>query len=152
MSKPCLSCDIISGRRDVAETFISENEYFHAHQDVAYPVPGLIIVAAKRHFKVLTEMTAAETASFLPFVQQLRHQQSRQLGVEHVYYFYNEDTTHHFHLWMVPRLNWMEQFGRSVEAVRPALHYACDMMNNEAGLHAVIDAARKLRQAMAVQA
>jgi hypothetical protein len=33
-----------------------------------------------------------------------------------VYYFYNEDTTHHFQLWMVPRYGWMYEIGRSVES------------------------------------
>lgn len=66
-------------------------------------------------------MSQAETSEFLPLVQRIRREQERQLGIEHVYYIYNEDTTHHFHLWMVPRYPWMARFGKSIEAVRPRL-------------------------------
>ncbi|KSV75209.1 hypothetical protein N185_17670 [Sinorhizobium sp. GW3] len=120
----CLSCELTSGRKPLPDGTIFETEYFHAHQDVAYPVPGQVIVAAKRHFTLLTDMNPAETAEFLPLVQKLRRQQAKQLGIEYVYYFYNEDTSHHFHLWMVPRYEWMAPFGKSIEAVRPALHHA----------------------------
>lgn len=150
MTSPCLSCEITSGQRNIGDGFIYENEYFHAHQDVAYPVAGQVIVVAKRHFKLLTEMSSAEMAAFLPLVQQIRQQQLIVLGIEHVYYFYNEDTTHHFHLWMVPRYDWMSQFGKSVEAVRPALYHARDKMNSEAHRLAVTQAAQKLKYAMAM--
>lgn len=38
--------------------FVIETDYFHAHQDVAYPIKGLIILASKRHIKY--EITAEE--------------------------------------------------------------------------------------------
>lgn len=144
----CLSCELTSGRKPLPGGTIFETEYFHAHQDVAYPVPGQVIVAAKRHFKLLTDMTPAETSEFLPLVQKLRGQQAKQLGIEHVYYFYNEDTSHHFHLWMVPRYPWMAQFGKSIDAVRPALRHARDTMNSKAELAFVAESANKLRQGM----
>lgn len=144
----CLSCELTSGRQPTLGGPIFETEYFHAHQDVAYPVPGQVIVAAKRHFTLLSDMTSDETSEFLPLVQRLRRQQQEQLGIEHVYYFYNEDTSHHFHLWMVPRYRWMAKFGKSIEAVRPALLYAQTNMNSDTELTAVAVASDKLRSAM----
>lgn len=93
-------------------------------------------------------MVPGETAEFVPLVQKLRAQQQKQLGIEHVFYFYNEDTSHHFHLWMVPRYEWMAQFGKSIDAVRPALLHARSHMSSEAELGRVTEAARKLRQGM----
>ncbi|WP_104667559.1 HIT family protein [Ensifer adhaerens] len=144
----CVSCEVTSGRRQPRGGPIFETEHFHAHQDVAYPVPGQVIVAAKRHFTLLTDMTSDETSEFLPLVQRLRKQQQEQLGIEHVYYFYNEDTSHHFHLWMVPRYPWMTKFGKSIDAVRPALLHARDNMSSEIELAAVAAASEKLRRAM----
>lgn len=128
---------------------VQETRFFHAHQDVAYPIPGQIVVTAKRHFCFLTEMSQAETSEFLPLVQRIRREQERQLGIEHVYYIYNEDTTHHFHLWMVPRYPWMARFGKSIEAVRPALRHAREQMTSEHHLAAVAEAAAKLRESLA---
>src|SRR5512145_1452631 len=110
----CLSCQIVHGKRVPLGGTIVETKTFHAHQDVAYPVPGLVIVAARRHVMCLDEFTYEETNELLPLLSRIRCAQREALGVEHVYYFYNEDTLAHFHLWMVPRHAWMRQFGRSI--------------------------------------
>ena len=123
-----------------------ETEYFHAHQDIAYPIPGLVIVASRRHLYSLDELTPKEAAKFIELVQRIRSAQRKVLGIEHVYYFYNEDTTHHFHLWMVPRYSWMAAFGRSVESLRPALEHAREMMSSPGDLGFVEECVSRLRQ------
>jgi hypothetical protein len=67
------------------------------------------------------------------------------LGIDHVYYFYNEDTLHHFHAWLMPRYSWMAAFGRSVESVRPALRHAQVTLTTEADHAAVLAAVDQLR-------
>jgi diadenosine tetraphosphate (Ap4A) HIT family hydrolase len=147
-SDPCLSCAIVSGRKETVGGLIAETSGFHAHQDVAYPVPGLIIVAARRHFIRLDEMGPTETMELLPFLQRLRRAQGRVLGTQHTYYFYNEDTRHHFHVWMVPRHPWMLEFGKSVESLRPALRHAAATMSDAASIARLAETSLKLREAM----
>lgn len=125
----CLSCALVNGLIAPEGGVIVETEYFHAHQDVAYPVPGLVILASKRHLKALDELTEAERLDYISILSKIRKAQREVLGIESVYYFYNEDTTHHFHTWMVPRYEWMYKFGRSVESVRPVLLHARNEMN-----------------------
>jgi diadenosine tetraphosphate (Ap4A) HIT family hydrolase len=141
----CLSCAITSGLIDPDGGVIAQTEHFHAHQDVAYPIPGLVIVASKRHCLGLDELTEPEANDYINFVQNIRRAQRKVLGIEYVYYFYNEDTTHHFHLWMVPRYEWMYKFGRSVESLRPVLLHARKAMNDEAHHTAVLNAIDRLR-------
>jgi diadenosine tetraphosphate (Ap4A) HIT family hydrolase len=87
-----------------------------------YPIRGLVILASKRHIKCLDELTDEELNDYIHALYQIRKAQREVL--EQVYYFYNEDTTHHFHTWMVPRYDWMYPFGKSVESVRPVLLHA----------------------------
>jgi hypothetical protein len=47
--KHCLACAIVTGASIPPGGAIVETPFFHAHQDVAYPEPGFVIVAAKRH-------------------------------------------------------------------------------------------------------
>lgn len=68
---------------------------------------------------------------YISLLSKIRKAQRDVLGIEHVYYFYNEDTIHHFHTWMVPRYEWMYKFGYSVESIRPVLVHARNKMNNE---------------------
>lgn len=124
----CLSCDLISGAKQTLGGTILETKFFHAHQDFAYPITGLVILAAKRHFYCMDELSVEEADEFMSTIRRLRSAQRTALAIEHVYYFYNEDTSHHFHLWMVPRYDWMRQFGKSVQAVRPSLIYAREHM------------------------
>ncbi|MFC7687075.1 HIT family protein [Ureibacillus sp. GCM10028918] len=142
----CLSCALTSGLIEPDGGVVLETEYFHAHQDVAYPIKGLIILAAKRHFKCFDELTEAEKIDYLQVLTKIRKAQRDVLGIEYVYYFYNEDTTHHFHTWMVPRYEWMYKFGRSVESIRPVLLHARHEMNSEDNIKAIMDAIDALKK------
>ncbi len=47
---------------------------------------------------------------------------------------------------MVPRYEWMYEFGRSVESVRPVLLHARNYMNDEKNRNAVIKVLRDLAE------
>ena len=141
----CLSCAITSGLIEPDGGVILETKDFHAHQDVAYPIKGLVILASKRHITCLDELTEEEMLDYIHTLKTIRKAQREALGIEHVYYFYNEDTTHHFHTWMVPRYDWMYEFGRSIESVRPALLHARNEMNTKEHVQEVVNAIDALR-------
>ena len=148
-SNTCLSCAVVQGIRKTLGGVILETESFHAHQDVAYPIPGLVILASKRHVKCLDELKPSEAVEFIATAQRIRAEQRSVLNVEHVYFFYNEDTTHHFHLWMIPRYEWMKAFGRSVESVRPALVHAREHMTSPQELAETLRSVEALTTALA---
>ena len=142
----CLSCAITQGFITPDGGVVIETEYFHAHQDVAYPIKGLVILASKRHVKCFDELTTEEKIDYIDVLTKIRKAQREVLGIEHVYYFYNEDTTHHFHTWMVPRYEWMYKFGRSIESVRPVLLHARNEMNDKENVKDVIYAIELLTE------
>jgi diadenosine tetraphosphate (Ap4A) HIT family hydrolase len=142
----CLSCAVANGVVEATGGVIVETDYFHAHQDIAYPIPGLIILAAKRHFYTMDELTDEEADDFMLLIRKLRKAQRLAFGIEHVYYFYNEDTTHHFHLWMVPRYEWMSTLGTSVESLRPVLRYAREHHSDPESITKVKAGVKKLAQ------
>ena len=142
----CLSCALTSGMVKPDGGVILETPYFHAHQDVAYPIKGLIILASKRHVKCFDELTEEEQLDYIQTLSKIRKAQREFLDIEYVYYFYNEDTTHHFHTWLVPRYDWMYEFGRSVESVRPVLLHARNNMNNNANIKEVMSALDVLKK------
>jgi diadenosine tetraphosphate (Ap4A) HIT family hydrolase len=141
----CLSCSIVKGEIEPSGGTIYETPYFHAHQDVAYPIIGLVILASKRHVKCLDELTEEERLDYINTLYRIRKAQRDVLGIDYVYYFYNEDTSHHFHTWMVPRYNWMYDYGRSVESIRPALLHAREKRNTKDEVNSVLKAIFHLR-------
>ncbi|WP_141993100.1 diadenosine tetraphosphate hydrolase [Bacillus sp. B4EP4a] len=142
----CLSCALTSGEVEAEGGVIVESEYFHAHQDVAYPIEGLVILASKRHIMCFDELNEREKVDYINLLARIRKAQREVLGVKHVYYFYNEDTSHHFHTWMVPRFGWMYEFGRSVESVRPVLLHARNSLNDVENLKTVMDGIEALKK------
>jgi diadenosine tetraphosphate (Ap4A) HIT family hydrolase len=148
MAKGCLSCEVAKGTKTPFGGKIIETAHFNAHQDVAYSVPGLVILSSNRHFLCLDEMTDEEAEDYLQLMRRIRAVQRQTLGIEQAYYFYNEDTTHHFHLWMLPRYDWMKSFGRSVESVRPVLLYAREHMSDTANLERVAEDIEKLKHGL----
>lgn len=144
----CLSCALTSGLITPTGGVIYESNNFHVHQDVAYPIRGLVILASKRHFYCMDELSEEEQLEYISLIHKIRSEQRTRLGIEKVYYFYNEDTTHHFHLWMVPRYEWMKQFGSSVESLRPVLIHARKLMNDEENMKTVIQGINELREGL----
>jgi diadenosine tetraphosphate (Ap4A) HIT family hydrolase len=144
----CLSCALTSEMVEPDGGVVIETEHFHAHQDVAYPIKGLIILASKRHIYGFDELTEEEKMDYINLLTKIRKAQREVLDIEHVYYFYNEDTTHHFHTWMVPRYEWMNDFGRSVESLRPVLRHARNEMNDQENVNEVIKAINMLTKAL----
>ncbi|WHX98658.1 diadenosine tetraphosphate hydrolase [Neobacillus sp. DY30] len=144
----CLSCALTSGSVEPDGGVIVETEHFHAHQDVAYPIEGLVIIASKRHIKCLDELTDEERLDYINTMAKIRKAQREVLGIDYVYYFYNEDTTHHFHTWLVPRYEWMREFGRSVESLRPVLLHARNHRNTVVNHQKVMSSIGALRNAL----
>ncbi|WP_042460576.1 HIT family protein [Neobacillus dielmonensis] len=142
----CLSCALTGGLLEPDGGVMVETEHFHAHQDVAYPIEGLVILASKRHIKCFDELTEDEKIDYINLLTKIRKAQRTALGIEHVYYFYNEDTTHHFHTWMVPRYEWMHEWGRSIESVRPVLLYARNHRNTDENRIRVFSAIEALKK------
>lgn len=144
----CLSCALTGGLIEPTGGVIYESEQFHVHQDVAYPIRGLVIVASKRHIYGMDELTERERLEYISLIHKIRTEQRAKMGIDYVYYFYNEDTTHHFHLWMVPRYEWMRAFGHSVESLRPVLLHARHHMNDEVNQSEVLEGIRLLRESL----
>lgn len=105
-----------------------------------------MILASKRHVKCLDELTESERFDYINVLSKIRQAQRKILGIKYVYYFYNEDTIHHFHTWMVPRYDWMYEIGRSVESVRPILLHARNHMNTKENMLEVMAAIDSLKK------
>ncbi|WP_349632632.1 hypothetical protein [Peribacillus simplex] len=81
------------------------------------------------------KLNEREKVDYVNLLTRIKKAQREVLGGKHVYYFYNEDTSHQFHTWMVPRYEWMYEFGRSVESVRPVLLHARKSLNDVENLN-----------------
>ena len=124
---------------------VIETAYFTVGQDWEVPIPGFLIVAARRKLRSISEFTDEEVREFGFLLRKLRQGMRDVLGISDVYLFQNEDTEHNFHFWIFPRHPWMEQFGRKIESVRPIMKYAVANMATDAFFQEVKEVVSKLR-------
>ncbi|MDP2036881.1 MAG: diadenosine tetraphosphate hydrolase [Ignavibacteria bacterium] len=109
--------------------YISDS--FTIGQDWEYPIPAFFILAPNRKIRTIDEFTEEEASEYIFLVRKLRKGMKEILMIEDVYFFQNEDTKHDYHLWIFPRYDWMEPFGRGIKSVKPILEYSIKEMMNE---------------------
>lgn len=144
----CIGCSCAVEGKSVPG-YILETNLFHAHQDQEVPIPGFVILSTKRHIQSVGEFTDDETREFADLMRRIRQAQREALGIENIYLIQEEDTEDHFHLWFLPRYEWMkneEKFGRKVGSSRAVLQYAIENMKTTENIAKVKESAEKLRE------
>ncbi len=142
----CLGCAIQNGEVESPGGSIAATKYFDAYQDYEIPIPGFVILASKRHLQSMDEFTDEERADFIDFLCRVRKGMREALDVQVVYLIQEEDTSHHFHVWIFPRYDWMtEKFGKKIQSVRPIMEYARENLKIPENLRKVDEAMEKLK-------
>lgn len=131
----CLSCAIAQDKVELRGGSVIRSKYFDVHQDFEIPIPGFMILTSLRHLKSIADFTDNEAAEFTKILKTSRQLQRDVLGIETVYLHQEEDTSHHFHLWLFPRYDWMkEKFAGKSESMRPIMEYARNNMKTDKSL------------------
>ena len=104
---------------------------FTIGQDWECPIPAFFILAPNRKIRTIDELTDEEASEYFYLVRKLRKGMKDILNIQDVYFFQNEDTKHDYHLWIFPRYDWMEPFGRGIKSVKPIMEYSIKEMMNE---------------------
>jgi len=123
-------------------------EHFNVSQDWETPIPAFFIIASNRKARSVGDFNEEEAQEFIRLVVKIRKGMKEVLGINDVYMIQNEDTDTWFHLWMFPRFDWMEKFGRKIESVRPIMNYAEKNMVNDEVINEVKDSVKKMKEYM----
>ncbi len=122
------------------------NENFDAHQDWEVPIPGFVVVASKvTDRRSLADFSSTELTELVLLLKDIRVAMRDVLSIKDIYLFQNEDTEHGFHVWMFPRHEWMEKFGKKIQSVRPIIEYAKENLFTEENLKEVKKSAELLK-------
>jgi len=125
---------------------IITTKLFNAGQDWETPIPAFFILSPLRKgIRSITDLTEEESVEFIQLIRRIRNGMRKVLGIKEVYFFQNEDSEHGFHLWIFPRLGWMEKFGRKIQSVRAIMDYSVENMNNDRTVKEVRDCVKKMR-------
>ena len=141
----CLGCARENGEMERIGTVLT-TKHFDAHQDFEIPIPGFIIISSRRHLQSVDEFTDQEKFDFIDTLIAVRSGMRKALDIDVVYLIQEEDTSHHFHVWVFPRYDWiLEQFGKKTPSLRPIMEYARENLKTLDNLKKVEEAVSKLK-------
>lgn len=124
-------------------------EYFDIHQDWETPIPGFFIIASRKNRVSIDEFDDKEMDEFFSLLKKLRKGMRDVLNIKTVSYWQDEGTHHKtFHLWVLPRHEWMEDFGTKIQSVRPIVTHARENMVNEKVFKEVREMVKKMADYM----
>ena len=116
-------------------------------QDWEIPIPAFFIAGTiDKTKRSIQDFTNDELTELVLNIKKVRIAMTEVLGIKDVYIFQNEDTEHGFHIWIFPRYDWMEKFGKKIESVRPIMNYAKENMSTESDIKEVKDVAEKIKE------
>ncbi len=125
---------------------IIETKTFDVGQDWEVPIVGFFIIAAKDKTKrSFADFDADELNEFIQLLKRVRVAMKEVLQIHDAYVWQNEDTEHSFHVWLFPRHDWMEQFGRKIDSARPIMKFAIANRATGKDIKQIKEAVQKVR-------
>jgi diadenosine tetraphosphate (Ap4A) HIT family hydrolase len=123
-----------------------KTNYFDAHQDLEIPIPGFVIISSRRHIKSVDEFTEDEQIDFIKLLSNVRKAQRSALKIDEIILIQEENSKHHFHIWLFPRYSWMDKFGKKVSSSAEVIKYAKMHMKTPENLELIKKANNSLIQ------
>ena len=122
----CIGCDIVDGKVKLPGGIIHNGRSVVLAADPQIPIPGFLIVTAKRHIQSFAEL-AKDERSEIGDILSCAAKALKELHIADEITLVQEERSHHFHIWIFPAHKWIrEQFGSGIQHLREVSRYAVD--------------------------
>ena len=119
----CMGCDIANHKLVPPGGYIYENSFINVCADPEIPIKGFLVLGIKKHIKSITEMTNNERINLITVLNDSINA-IKKAGVAEEVLLIQEERAVHFHIWIVPMHDWMNEIGKSVKNVRKFIEYS----------------------------
>ena len=126
----CFGCSIQNGDYKVPGGFLYSGRHFNIVQDPCVPIPGFLVVNSKRHITGIAQFTPPEIKEFAGIVYIARKAMLEALGLKTAY-LVQEERSCHFHLWILPKYDWMGKFNPGISSARKIMTYAAEHLTTK---------------------
>ena len=122
----CIGCDIANGKVKIPGGIIHNGRSVVLAADPRIPIPGFLIITAKRHIQSYAELAKEERAE-IGDILSCAEKAIKELGIADEITLVQEERSRHFHIWIFPVHPWIrEQFGSGIQHLRNVSQYAVD--------------------------
>ena len=141
----CVGCSIALGEIIPPGGVIKETKNFIIHQDPEIPIKAFLIIASKKHIKSISELSYEEAQELFDLVYKARVTMKNVKDIKEVTII-QEERSGHFHLWLLPRYEWMdEKFENSLASVREIMKYAKINYKSEENIQAILETVKLIK-------
>ena len=120
----CVGCAISQGNLKLPGGIIYEGKSLILGADPEIPIPGFLVITIKRHIRSFSELTKEERDE-IGDVLSLAEKAIKELGISSEITLVQEERSKHFHIWIFPAYDWMEEkFGVGIKYLRDISNYA----------------------------
>ena len=124
----CMGCDIANHKMIPPGGYAYEDSLINISADPQIPIPGFMVLGIKKHIKSINELSKEERYQIMD-VLNLTIEKMKECNITREVLIIQEEYARHFHIWIVPTYEWMEQFDKSVNNIDRIIQYSneiCD--------------------------
>lgn len=138
MVKNCLGCEVINGDIEVFGGILYNGQYFTVTQDIELPINGFLIITSKRHIEKFVDLYLEEQQELTNIIYTtLKILESNNIAEEYNVVL-EEKSGYHFHVWLMPRHQWMiQKFGKVLKNIKAIQEYAIENMKTKENLEKI---------------
>ena len=120
----CYGCSIIKREKVLPGGVICDGKAAILAADPDVPVPGFLIITAKRHIRAFSDLTKEERIE-IGSILYCAEKALKELHIVNEITLVQEERSEHFHIWLFPMYDWMiERFGTGIRYLRDISEYA----------------------------
>lgn len=108
--KGCLGCSFSKHEFSLPCGIAYENDKFILSQDWELPITGFFVVAPKKHVESLLELSNNERIEIFEIANKTIEILEKNKVCNNYNMILEEKNKKHFHIWIMPRHEWMEKF------------------------------------------
>ncbi len=141
----CLGCAIVKKEVQIPGGIIYEGKNAILGADPEIPIPGFLIINAKRHIKSFSQLNQEERNE-IGNVITYAEKSLKELNIVNEVTLVQEERSQHLHIWIFPNYKWMtEKFGKGTSYMREISEYAKKNCEEE-NIQKVLDTIKKIKE------
>lgn len=130
--KGCPGCAYANHEFELPCGIAFENERFNLSQDWELPIPAFFILSPKRHVERFSELEVNEKIEMFEIVDETIKVLRENDICDTFDVIFEEKLNRHFHIWILPRYQWMsERAGSIIANIGKIFEYAKSNMRTE---------------------
>lgn len=143
----CLGCEILNGKLTPFGGVLCQDEHFVVTQDFELPIDGFIIISSVRHIEKFTELKSQEREALVDLIDKVLNVLRSHKVAEEFNVILEEKKGYHFHVWLMPRHDWMiQKFGKVIKSIKEIQDYALEHLRTKENFEKIMQTCNILKE------